>query len=87
VCPSLIRSKSVSGGWDDEVMTGDKQHDYSAARDAVADARREAARAQARLAEVAVRYADARIAEETEVARAAGVPRRQSAEAGGVCRR
>ena len=49
-------------------MTGD-QHDSSAAGEAVADARREAARAQARLAEAAVRYADCRIADDT----AAGV--------------
>ena len=50
-------------------MAGDDQdgdqHDGSAAREAVADARREAAAALARLAEAAVRYADARIAEET----------------------
>jgi hypothetical protein len=39
------------------------------AREAVADARREAARAQARLAEAAVRYANSRIADDT----AAGV--------------
>ena len=56
-----------------ESMTGDDQdgdrdggqHDCSAAREAVADARREAAAALARLAEAAVRYADARIAGET----------------------
>jgi len=46
-------------------MTGDDKDDSSAAREAVADARREAAAAMARLAEAAVRYADARIAEET----------------------
>ncbi len=64
---SLIRSKSVGGGWDDESMTGDDQdgdqngdqHDSTTARQAVADARREAAAAAARLAEAAVRYADA----------------------------
>ena len=67
----LRRSKSVSAGCDDESMTGDNQdgdqdgdqngdqHDSTTARAAVADARREAARAQARLAEAAVRYADA----------------------------
>ena len=44
---------------------GDGQHDCSTAREAVADARREAAAAAARLAEAAVRYADLRIAEET----------------------
>ena len=70
---SLIRSKSVGGGWDDEFMTGDDQdgdqngdqHDSTTARQAVADARREAAAAAARLAEAAVRYADLRIAEDT----------------------
>jgi Domain of unknown function (DUF222) len=62
---SLICSKSVSGGWDDELMTGDNHDDSSTARDAVADARREAAAAMARLAEAAVRYADCRIADDT----------------------
>ena len=69
----LIRSKSVSGGWDDEIHDGDDhdgdqddgRRDCSTAREAVADARREAAAAQARLAEAAVRYADLRIADET----------------------
>jgi hypothetical protein len=56
-------------------MTGDDQDDHSTARDAVMDARREAARAQARLAEVAVRYANARIAEETAAAPDCDVPR------------
>ncbi|HEX2400881.1 MAG TPA: DUF222 domain-containing protein, partial [Mycobacterium sp.] len=50
-------------------MTGDEQDDASTAREAVADARRDAAMAQARLAEATVRYADARIAGDT----AAGV--------------
>ena len=50
-------------------MTGDDKDTTSdARREAVADARREASRAQARLAEAAVRYADARIAEETAAA-------------------
>ena len=53
-------------------MTGDDQdddqHDSSTFREAVADARREAAAALARLAEAAVRYADLRIAEETSEA-------------------
>ena len=44
-------------------MTGDYQDHTCMARDAVADARREAAAASARLAEAAVRYADCRIAE------------------------
>jgi Domain of unknown function (DUF222) len=56
-------------------MTGDGKDDHSTARDAVADARREAAKAQARLAEAAVRYADARIAEETAAAPDFDVPR------------
>jgi hypothetical protein len=62
--PSLICSKSVSGAWDDRSITGDNHDDCSAARDAVADARREAAAAMARLAEAAVRYADCRIADD-----------------------
>ena len=45
--------------------TGDDPHDNAATWEAVADARREAAAAAARLAEAAVRYADLRIAEET----------------------
>jgi hypothetical protein len=45
-------------------MTGDNQYDRCTARETVADARRQAARAQAQLAEAAVCYADARIAEE-----------------------
>jgi len=50
-------------------MTGDDKDTTSdARREAVADARREASRAQARLAEAAVRYADARITEETAAA-------------------
>jgi Domain of unknown function (DUF222) len=59
-----MRSKTVSGGCDDEVMTGDDQNDSSMARAAVADARRNAAAAMARLAETAVRYADMRLAED-----------------------
>ena len=46
-------------------MTGDHHDDCSAAREAVSDARREAAAAMARLAEAAVAYADVRIADET----------------------
>jgi hypothetical protein len=46
-------------------MTGDDHCETLAARDAVADARREAAAALARLAETAVRYADCRIAGDT----------------------
>ena len=48
--------------WEHEFMTGDDQDDTSTAREAVVVARRDAAMAQARLAEAAVRYADARIA-------------------------
>ena len=65
----VTRSKIVSGGGEYEVMTGDDQDDTSPARLAVVDARRDAAMAQARLADAAVRYADARIAGDT----AAGV--------------
>ncbi|HET8916357.1 MAG TPA: hypothetical protein VFM91_11685, partial [Propionibacteriaceae bacterium] len=46
-------------------MMGDDQADSSTLRDAVKEARRDAAAALARLAEAAVRYADSRIAEET----------------------
>jgi hypothetical protein len=46
-------------------MTGDDRQNSATARDAVQDARREAAQAQARLAIAALRYADARIAEAT----------------------
>jgi Domain of unknown function (DUF222) len=59
-----MRSKSVSAVWDDRSMTGDNHDDCSTARDAVADARREAAAAMAQLAEAAVRYADCRIADD-----------------------
>jgi Domain of unknown function (DUF222) len=52
-----------------------EQDENTTARDAVADARREAARAQALLAEAAVRYADARIAEETAAAPEPDLPR------------
>jgi hypothetical protein len=49
-------------------MTGDQHNDSSTAREAVADARREAAQAQARLAAAAVRYADLRLAEDNNSA-------------------
>jgi hypothetical protein len=61
-------------------MTGDDQDDTSAAREAVADARRDAAMAQARLAEASVRYADARIA--GDVAAGVGSGRRSRAKPG-----
>ena len=61
-------------------MTGDDQDDISAAREAVADARRDAAMAQARLAEAAVRYADARIA--GDIAAGVGSGRRSRAKPG-----
>jgi hypothetical protein len=55
-------------------MTGDNRGDTATAHEAVADARREAAAALARLAGAAVRYADARITEETAVAATSGLP-------------
>ena len=61
-------------------MTGDERDDTSAAREAVADARRDAAMAQARLAEASVRYADARIA--GDVAAGVGSGRRSRAKPG-----
>jgi Domain of unknown function (DUF222) len=60
----VMCSKTVGGGCDDEVMTEDDQDDSSRARAAVADARRSAAAAMARLAETAVRYADMRLAKD-----------------------
>ena len=54
----------MTGDDQDDDQNGD-QHDNAATWEAVADARREAAAAAARLAEAAVRYADARIADET----------------------
>jgi len=67
-------------------MTGDDQdggqHDSSTFREAVADARREAAAALARLAEAAVRYADGRIAEEITIDAAPGLPRLNRPEPG-----
>jgi Domain of unknown function (DUF222) len=63
-------------------MTGDNPDDTATAHAAVADARREAAAALARLAGAAVRYADARIAEETAAAAAAGLPRIKRAKPG-----
>ena len=81
-----IHSKSVGGGCDHEVMTGDDQdddqHDSSTFREAVADARREAAAALARLAEAAVRYADGRIAEDATIDAAPGLPRLNRPEPG-----
>jgi len=77
----LRLSKTVGGHWNDEFMTGDDQecdqngdrHDRSTSRQAVSDARREAAAALSRLAEAAVRYADLRIAEETSDAPISGL--------------
>jgi hypothetical protein len=77
---SLICSKTVSGCCDDESMTGDHHNSTALARAAVADARREAAAAMARLAEAAVRYADCRIAEDT--AAGVGSKKRQRATPG-----
>jgi Domain of unknown function (DUF222) len=55
-------------------MTGDNRGATATAHAAVGDARREAAAALARLAGAAVRYADARIAEETAAAATSGLP-------------
>ena len=66
--------ENVGCGCDDETMTGehdkdhDSQDDRRGARETVADARRDAAKAQARLAEAALRYADLRRAEDTAAA-------------------
>ncbi len=49
-----MRSKNVSGCCEHICMTGDHHDDCSAAREAVSDARREAAAAMARLAKAAV---------------------------------
>jgi Domain of unknown function (DUF222) len=57
-------------------MTGDDQDDTSIARDGVVDARRDAAAASARLAEAAVAYADARIADDTAAGVGTGRTRR-----------
>jgi hypothetical protein len=77
-----MRSKTVSGACNDEVMTGDDQYEHFTARDAVADARREAARAQARLAEAALRYADQRIAEDSAAAEQRGMRKSGRAKPG-----
>ena len=61
-------------------MTGDERDDICMAREAVADARRDAAMAQARLAEASVRYADARIA--GDIAAGVGSGRRSRAKPG-----
>ena len=61
-------------------MTGDDQDDTWTAREAVVVARRDAAMAQARLAEAAVRYADARIA--GDIAAGVGSGRRSRAKPG-----
>jgi hypothetical protein len=79
---SLICSKTVGGGCDDECMTGDDKDTTSDAREAVADARREAAAAMARLAEAAVRYADARIAQDTAAITGSGLSRLKRAKPG-----
>src|SRR6476659_9793849 len=61
-------------------MAGDDQDDISTAREAVVDACRAAAMAQARLAEASVRYADARIA--GDAAAGVGSGRRRRAKPG-----
>ncbi|HET9777813.1 MAG TPA: hypothetical protein VFP81_00875 [Propionibacteriaceae bacterium] len=63
-------------------MSGDNRGDAATAHEAVADARQEAAAALARLAVAAVRYADARIAEETAAAATSGLPRIKRATPG-----
>ena len=62
-------------------MTGDNRQTAATAGDAVDDARRDAARAQARLAGAAVRYADERIAE-TSAAADSGLARLNRAKPG-----
>lgn len=62
-------------------MTGDHIQTAAAAGDAVEDARRDAARAQARLAGAAVRYADERIAEAAAAA-SSGLARLNRAKPG-----
>jgi len=61
-------------------MAGDDQDDTWAAREAVVVARRDAAMAQARLAEASVRYADARMA--GDIAAGVGSGRRSRAKPG-----
>jgi hypothetical protein len=78
----LTRSKTVGGGCDDERVTGEYQDDGFRRHEAIADARREAAAALARLAEAAVRYADARIAEETADAASSSLGRLKRAHPG-----
>jgi Domain of unknown function (DUF222) len=63
-------------------MTGDEYDNTHRVRDAVADARRDAAAAMARLAEAAVRYADARIADDTAAANTSALPKRKRAKPG-----
>jgi Domain of unknown function (DUF222) len=63
-------------------MTGDDRGDTATAHGAVVNARREAAAALARLAGAAVRYADARIVEETAAASTSGLPRIKRAKPG-----
>jgi hypothetical protein len=63
-------------------MTGNDRGETAAAHEAVANARREAAAALARLAGAAVRYADARITEETAAVATSGLPRIKRAKPG-----
>jgi Domain of unknown function (DUF222) len=78
----LTRSKVSVPAGSMNFMTGDDQADSSTLCDAVKDARREAAAALARLAEVAVRYADSRIAEDTAAAFGSGSGRWKRAKPG-----
>jgi hypothetical protein len=68
----VVCSKTVSGGCEHESMTGENNSETSTARQAVVDARRDAAVAVARLAETAVRYADARVADDTAAGMGSG---------------
>ena len=63
-------------------MTGDYQDHTCMARDTVADARREAAAASARLAEAAGRYADCRIADDNAAAAGANSVKRKRVKPG-----
>ena len=50
----------VGGGWEDEGVIGEELEDLRAVGNEVAAARRQAARALARLAEITMRYAEVR---------------------------
>ena len=78
---SLTRSKSVSGDWEYEVMDGGRSGRHIAwLGRRSSDARRDAAVAQARLAEASVRYADTRMP--VDIAAGVGSGRRSRAKPG-----